>query len=288
MTIYDFYEELLKDLFVQDYTYVRGELITNNYCFYSDYKKLNKKANISSIKTINYDTLIINEYDEEYRSTYSIYNSISNDISNNISNIEVIILLFIFKNDKYVYIEPISYYQSNPKLELPKTKESMTVFKKTLAFIESIKNKHDLKYIEFKDNCKRTFFKNIKVNDSNYKLAVPLTISNLTIFTKGKTWPEKYGFDMIEKYEYTNQMNVLAKNTSVEHYLLKASKYICANNDKTIEFYETHKRTNISNFIVCLIEDLDNGMLLFNLICEDIMDELYIDDLTGKEYRKNL
>lgn len=271
MSIYDYYDKLMKNLEIPDFNIIIKKIIQTNYPFYSEYFKIDCEGYKFNI--IPYQDAIIYEFNEVNKASYSIR---MNDLSENV------ILLFVLKN-QYVYIESISYYQSDPKLELSKNcKDSL--FPIVLSFIDTIKNKYDIKFIEMKDNYTYTFFKDIKIKKNNYYLAKPLLISNLKIFTKGKTWPEKYGFSSETISDYDT--DIIAKNTQVKDYLIEVSKYIGEKFDSS--FYKNNKNESISNFIKNLICEYNNGLLCFHLISDKLMEELKIDYLSDKIYHKQL
>lgn len=291
--IYKFYTTLLEKLNVPNHIDIYGKIINEDYEFYKYYFQLNNTEQFGGGEPItikyNYDkyTFNIHQIDETDRTSFSIYNNDNDDIG------DARMLIFIPKKENYVYIETISYYQNCSTPSMPKTKGGTLLLKTTLKFIDDIKLKYNLKYIQLRDTSTFVCRKN----------AIKTPISNLYMLTRGDTWYGKYGFipfdpnnkqidiDNLVNYK-TNQKLVKlvkVKYTNLKSFMTKASykKHLKQYNEKIInEIFEAYNDRSIKDFFKDFISNYDSTCDMFNEIYKDLMDEVGIVDLYGKTFYK--
>lgn len=289
--IYNFYINLLNQLQVPNHESVYGQLINEDFEFYKSYATINKQIGGSKkikYKYNNYNFTIF-QSEEPDRISFSIHNK------NNEESPEVCVLLFIPKKDKYVYLETISYYQNCSTVEMPKSKGGSLLLKTVLSFIDEIKPKYDLQYIQLRDTSTFTCHKDNKKTP----------ICNLYMLTIGETWYGKYGFipfdpiikqpniDILVDYK-TNQKLVKlvkVKYTQLKKYLKMASTkpHLKKYNEKIInDIFEVYNDRTVQDFFKDFINKYDERCDMFNEIYKQIMNEIGIVDLYNKVYYKPL
>jgi len=292
--IYKFYSTLLKNLNVPQHNEIYYKIIQEDYEFYKNYAYLKYdeqyrggKNDVIKYKHEGY-TFIIHKDEEEDRTSFHVYNE------DNIERNEVCMLLFIPKKENYVYLQSISYYQNCYRPEMPKTKGGSLLLRMTLNFIDDIKSKYKLKYIQLKDNSTFTCEEDGK--------STP--ICNLYMLTRGDTWYGKYGFipfDPIKKQididtlvDYkTNQKLVKIikiKCTDIKEYLIKATYKLNLNRqypehiiDQIIKVYGAK---SIQDFFRDFMEKYDTRCHIFNEIYKNFMMDMHLVDLYNKTYYK--
>lgn len=146
---------ILKDIGIK--TSFTNDIIITNNIFYKKFISKNENQ-IGGHKTINFthDKKIykIDHYEETDRYTYVLTPTTRDDGRS-------CFIIFIPKNEiiKYAYIENISSYQDCSHVGY--------LLQIILEFINSIKNKHELKYIQLQDNSSY-LCKNIYANTRKY------------------------------------------------------------------------------------------------------------------------
>lgn len=296
MTVYSFYNNLLKKLNVKDHSLVCSQIINDDLDFYKYYFNLtgNHNQQQGGGKKIKYKynnyTFIIHQIEEEDRISFSINNK------NNQDSTDICVLLFIPKIDNYVYLESIAYYQDCTIPSMPKTKGGSLLLNMILQFINDIKSKYKLKYIQLKDNSQFTC-----VNDNE-----KTSICNLYMLTRGHTWYGKYGFipfdpikreinvDVLVDYKTNQKLVHLVK---VKHTRLYDYLTVAINKLNLIGEYPKHiirkiimayNERSIQDFFKDFMKNYDKRCHIFNLIYKEIMNEIGLVDLYGKVYYKPL
>jgi hypothetical protein len=288
--IYGFYDKLLKKLNVKNYSRVSEELCHTNYDFYKKY--MEKSENISftqiggSKEKYIYDNekFIVDKIEENDRITINISKYKSEDSH---------VLVFIPKDENFIYLENITNQDKNVKIGMPKTKIGTLLMRMVLDFSMNIlKPKYKCKYIQLKDN-------------SYYwcdKIKKKIEFDNLYMLTKGNTWYGKYNFipfnpdkkDVdIENYvNYkTNQkiINIIKiKHIDLYKYISKAFIELKINDSSKLKILEKllKKRENdsIQEFLNIFLKDYDKMCDIFSYIYKDIMMELKMTNLHGITY----
>jgi hypothetical protein len=287
-TIYGFYKSLMRELNVPNHEDAYGKIISEDYEFHKYYYGLNQNQ-IGGGNTIKYvygdHNFIIHQIEEDDRTTFSIYNN-SDDESN-----ESCMVLFLPRKDNYIYVETISYYENCSFPVMPKTKGGSLLLKTMLSFVDSIKNKYKLRYIQLRDTS----------GFACHRDKTSTHIANLYMLTRGDTWYGKYGFvpfnldkrqidiDLLADYK-TNQRLVKlvkVKYTNIRDYLIKASykphlkRYTEKMIDKMIRAYNDRP---IMDFFKDFTEKYDVSCDMFNAIYKDVMTEIGLVDFYGKTF----
>jgi len=176
----------------------------------------------------------------------------------------------------------------------------------TLDFINSIKQKYDLKYIQLRDTS--TFTCKINKKDSKTNMC------DLYMLTRGQTWLAacslslseygKYGFipfnpdrnnksidiDGLVKYKLNQQLvdTIKIKYTNLKKYLLTASKKLNITDsfseksiDKIIEIYNDK---SIKEFFSYFMKKYDSTCHIFNEIYLDFMKDVGMQNLHSQVY----
>jgi hypothetical protein len=294
--IYSFYDKLLQKLNVDNYSRVSEELCHSDFEFFYNYMaksnekcktRLKMKAQIGgSKKKYKYkyedNIFIIHEVDEDDRITINIYKNKSKD---------AYIIIFIPKDENYIYIHNISNY--NERIISGMSKNGTLLMRMVLNFSTNIlKSKYNCKYIQLKDN---SFF-------WCDKLKKKIEFDNLYILTKGDTWYGKYNFipfdpdskqiDITNYVNYkTNQkiINIIkVKHVDLYRYISNAFIQLEMYNQKKLDFLtrllEKHKNDTIRCFFSIFLKDYDALCNVFSLIYKDIMNELQMVNLHGITY----
>lgn len=305
MSLYSYYDNLFERLKISLHSRVSELVVSDDYQFFNRYatNDNNKVRKIQTggneLRQINYEyggyTFIVHQENEGDRITFSIHDE---DIE---ENPKKCMILFIprdeGKDEGFVYIENISYFDNCAKNGMPKTRGGSLLLQMTLNLIENIlKNKYNLKYIQLKDNslmpCKSV--KKMIDLDSMYML------------TRGDTWYGKYGFrpfdtntnslDLKTFIDYkTNQQLVKLIPlgcTKIKKYFLRAVGELQLQKifpNKLINvMFQNYNDLPISKFFRDLLKRYEQTCGIFSLIYQDIMRDLHIVDLHGKTYYKPL
>ncbi|AYV77632.1 MAG: hypothetical protein Dasosvirus15_5 [Dasosvirus sp.] len=95
------------------------------------------------------------------------------------------VVIFIDQDEKFAYIENISYFDKCVRSGMPRTRGGSLLLRLALDFIrEYLKPKFDLQYIQLKDN---SFVYCKQVRDK-------IEFCNMYMLSHGDTWYGKYGF----------------------------------------------------------------------------------------------
>ena len=297
MTVYSFYNNLLKKLNVKDSNNITSHIIHQDFEFYKYYFSLSNKqqeAGGDNVKEIDYEyenyTFKIYQIEEDDRISFSVYNQ------NNTQSPDICALLFIPKRDYYVYLETISYYTNCNIPSMPKTKGGSLLLNMILQFINDIKSKYKLKYIQLKDNSHFT------CNQDNERTP----ISNLYMLTRCNTWYGKYGFipfdpvkkgvdiDVLVDYKINQKLIKLikVKHTHLSDYLTVAINRLNLKEQfskQTIKkIFDAYNERSIQDFFKDFMKRYDQRCHIFNLIYKEVMNEIGMIDLYGKIYYKTL
>lgn len=292
--LYNFYNNLLDKLNVPNYIDVYGKIINEDFEFYNQYFKINQKLQLGGGKTTNikysYDNRIftIFKVEEDDRISFSIYNK-SDELS------DVCMMMFIPKKDNYIYLETISYYDNCSVPEMPKTKGGSLLLKLTLKYIDEIRDKYDLKYIQLRDTG----------NFTCHQIKKKTPICNLYMLTRGDTWYGKYGFtpfdpvtkqpnyDVLVDYKLNQKLVkiIKVKHTQIYQYVKKASykpQFKNFTNQIINKIFDAYNERTIQDFFKDFINNYDERCDIFNEIYKDVMSEIGMVDLYNKVYYRPL
>jgi hypothetical protein len=267
-------------------------IISDNYYFFAKYtpKKIAQYGGNNNIIKYKYDkyTFIIYKDEDDYNINFSIHNE------NNIEEPKICAHIMIPKEENFAYIQTIGNYPKCTLEGLPKTQGGSIILSGMLSFINSIKNKYKLKYIQLKDNS--YFF--CKSNKKN----IPL--STLYMLTRGSTWYHKYGFNpydnktkgididnMVKLKTNQNLVNKIRLScTNIENIIME--EFIKKFDKKSIEtlkkVFIKYKNESVVKFMKVFMSDFDNTCEIFYNIYEKIINDLGLSNLYGISYYKIL
>jgi hypothetical protein len=292
MNIYKYFGSLFKKLKMRgkmwefyDIINLNKEILTKfvpkNMVQYGGSKKIKFK---SSNKTFT----IYQEEDSENIS-FNIYNK------NDENSTFVCAFFIINKEEKMVYINGISSYPHCVEEGLPKTKGGSLILKAVLEFIDLIKNKYKLKYIQLRDT---SHFKCAKSGNS-------IPMSTLYMLTRGSTWYYKYGFvpynikknsidieKLVALKTNQNLVNLIPiKCTNIYNIILTEFhklNYNSENKKILLEIVNKYKNISIKEFMHFFMTNYDEMCIIFEKIYPHIMKDINLTDLQNTIYYKIL
>ena len=271
-------------------SFTNNIIITNNE-FYK--KFISRRENqIGGQKTINFiyhnKTYDIDHYDETDRHTYELTPKTKNGQS--------CFIIIIPKNEKtkYAYLENISSYEDCLHVGHLRNGRGSHLLKVVLAFIDSIKTKYELKYIQLQDN-------------SNYlcKDKGKIELSSLYMLTQGNTWYGKYGFkpfdpesESLHLDNYVNYLvniklvNILKIECTNLYELIVQTTHINKNeiltNDKITKIFKKYNKKTIKEFFTDFLKNYDLTCDIFYDIYKNFMEHNGIVRLHQISYYKKL
>lgn len=288
MDIHSFYHKLFEELHVPQTNDIFHKLMFEDFLFYDKYSKsrnFNKQHGGSreiTFKNGKY-TFTIYKVKDDDRLSFSIYNYNNEEVG------DACVVLFIPIKEKYVYLDAISYYDNCAFPGMPKSRGGSLLLDTTLKFIDTIKNKYKLSYIQLKDNSFFTCHLDKQVTP----------MATLYMLTRGNTWYGKYGFipfDPVRKeidintlVDYkTNQKLVKlvkVKHTGIRDYMKRSSRFVKGYSDKLIDsIMSNYSDMSLQKFFEDFIKKYDTRCDMFNAIYKDVMEEVGIANLNNKTY----
>lgn len=262
-------------------------IFREDYDFYNSFYVRKSQIGGSGIIKFNYNNKI---YDINY--TYDNYNYIYSLQPLNSDNNEIrnCFLIYIDKKDtSYAYITNISSYNDCPHVGYLRNGRGSHLLKVIIAFIESLKEKYGLKYIQLKDN-----------SYLQCKQIGQIELDSLYMLTQGDTWYGKYRFrpfntykkDLdIDRYIDYRVNSILVDKIKINCTNLKELMKKAIRENKT-EFTEEgverviskYGKLSIKDFFKKFLSKFEVGCELFFYIYKDFMDSVGIKNLHGISY----
>jgi hypothetical protein len=265
----NFYSSLLPNIIRKDNIKYHEYLINyeNNNKEYSLLGGGNRKFTYQGME------FVFEKFQDEDQIHYSL---------NTIDEIKQCLVIIIAKNennDMSANINQINFFNSCPHIGHIASKGGSFLLELAKAFINSIKNKYNIKIIQLKDNALKS------CTNKNLKLWF------FTTLVTGNPWYINHGFEPYNttelKLDDTNKIKILANyrilyRTNVT--VLKEENILDFTDEKLNKLYEKYKNDSVIKFFQVLLKNYKNNCKYIENIQSNIIDKLMLFDITGISY----